>query len=123
MSMEVRSIAADHAGLAKLCEIAIADADFAEQFVIVLAELWRAGSDRAGRSLHSRHDVMHRNLAHLRIRIIRYQLALDHMWIGHDLRRVVDRTDSDFGGLEEADVFRLRPRADEFTDDGVEFVG
>ena len=88
----------------------------------MLAEFGRAGPDRTRRAVKPRHHMMHRDLAHLRIRIIGDQLPLDHMRIGHDLRRVVDRTDGDFSLLEEADILLLRPRADEFADDGIEFI-
>src|SRR5688572_17437239 len=43
----------------------LVDAYFPEQRPVVLPQSGCGGADRAGRSEHSRHDVVHRDLAHV----------------------------------------------------------
>ena len=67
--------------------------------------------------------MVHRQRAHVLVGIVGDQLALEDMTVGDDLRRVVDRADSDLGSLEERDVLGLAAGCHEGADDGVERVG
>jgi hypothetical protein len=64
--------------------------------------------------------MMHRKIAHVRVRIIGDELALDHVRIVHDLRHIVYRTDGNLRLFEEPHVLCLRALRDERPDDRVE---
>ena len=104
----------------KVIERPTFDSDFGEQLPIMLAQLRGRRSYRSGGTGKAGHDVMHRDLAHVVVRVIRDELAFDDVRISHDLRRVIDRTDGDFGRLEERNVLGLRPLGDEAADDAVQ---
>src|SRR5687767_1402080 len=94
-----------------------------QYFFIVLAELRRRRADRAGRAGEARHHVVHRKRAHLGVRIVGQQLALDDVRVLEDLRNVVDRADGDLGLFEESDVVRLAAPGNEGADDGIQLLG
>lgn len=65
--------------------------DPGQYLAAVLAETWGRSSDRAGRHTEAGYDVVHGNLVDVRIRIVRDQLALNHMAVSHDPRSVINQ--------------------------------
>src|SRR5689334_13519656 len=61
------------------------DSKLLQYGAIVFAKLGSRCADRSRRAGKPRHHMMHRERAHVRVRVIRDELALDDMRIIHDL--------------------------------------
>jgi hypothetical protein len=86
----------------------------------MLSEAGCGGADSAGSAREARQDGVLRKEARVGVRVVLDEAAGAEVWVVQDLSDVVDRADSNLGGLEEVDVLLLGSRRDEVADDGVE---